>query len=116
MLAKRAFNRRFPQDGPEQALALHLLHELQSPNKAEEKLHAAVTHSLPGEQIVRKRRLPPFAQVEAALRPFRWSGGAPAPDQAPHLAPGPPPDPPPPDGIVPLERLDPASDEQDRQP
>ncbi|MCI0458268.1 MAG: hypothetical protein L0Z62_14990 [Gemmataceae bacterium] len=114
--AVRDFHRRFPEDGPERALALHLLQDLESPNKAEEKLHAAVTDAFPTERIVRKGRLPSFVQVEAALRPFRWGGGAPAPDQAPHVAPGPPPGPPASDRIVPPERLDPASDEQERRP
>lgn len=88
--AVREFDRRFPEGAPERRMALAMLREMESPNKAEEKLHAAVTDTLPGERIVRKRRFPPLTQIEAALKPFRWGDLAP-PRDVPHVSPGPPP-------------------------
>jgi hypothetical protein len=102
------FNRRFPEGTPQRELAVAMLREMESPNKAEEKLHAALMGVLPGERIVRKRRLPPFGQVEAALSPFRRR--AVSRDSTGHIAPGPPPaGPQNSEGIVPRDRPPPAN-------
>jgi hypothetical protein len=77
-LARRAlphFDRRFPPDSPERAVAERILGEMESPNKAEQKLLEALNKMSSG-RIIRRRQAPPAEQqVDAALQQLNNPAG-----------------------------------------
>jgi hypothetical protein len=62
-LALARFDRRFPPTTPERALALRILTEMETPNKAEETLRAGLACYSP-DRIVRHRRNAPDQPIE----------------------------------------------------
>jgi hypothetical protein len=78
----RAFDRRFPEGSPERALALSMLAEMHSPQKAGLKLHDALG------QIVRRQPADPDAQIGSALDALAGTSPTPpAPSVPPEQAP-----------------------------
>ena len=53
-LARRRFDHHFPPGTPQRSIAMHMLFEMESPSKAEDKLRAALAGSSP-DRIVRRR-------------------------------------------------------------
>ena len=53
-MARRRFDRRFPPGTPQRSTALHMLFEMETPSKAEDKLRVALASSSP-DRIVRRR-------------------------------------------------------------
>ena len=53
-LARWRFDQRFPPGTPQRATAMHMLFEMESPSKAEDKLRVALASSSP-DRIVRRR-------------------------------------------------------------
>ena len=68
-LARRRFDRCFPPGSPQRSTAMHMLFEMESPSKAEDKLRAALAGSSP-DRIVRHRPAvpePPAAWLAPTL-------------------------------------------------
>ena len=77
-LARRRFDRRFPPGTAERSAALHMLFEMESPSRAEDKLRAALGNSSP-DRIVRRR---PANEIPAV-----WTQEEPQPATDPHPTP-----------------------------
>lgn len=80
-LARRRFDRHFPHDTPARTAALRVLTEMETPNRAEEKLREALSNAS-ADRIVRRREGPP------AEAPAAWAPDAP-PEGRPLAGPGP---------------------------
>lgn len=74
-MARRRFDRRFPPGTAERSAALHMLFEMESPSKAEDKLRVALGSTSP-DRIVRRR---PASEV-----PDAWTPEASQPAIDPH--------------------------------
>jgi hypothetical protein len=81
-LARRRFDRRFPSGTPQRSAALHMLFEMESPSRAEDKLRVALGSSSP-DRIVRRR---PANEVPVAWPPSSSEG---VPPQVADLQPTP---------------------------
>ena len=77
-LARRRFDRRFPTGTVERSAALHMLFEMESPSRAEDKLRVALGNTSP-DRIVRRR---PANEI-----PVTWTQEEPHPAIDPHPTP-----------------------------
>ena len=87
-LARLRFDHRFPPGTPQRSTALHMLFEMETPSKAEDKLRVALASSSP-DRIVR-RRPPVTAEVPALWTPPQLDETTPVPlaDPTPPPRPG----------------------------
>jgi hypothetical protein len=81
--ALRRFDARFPPGSPDRGLAIHILGEMESPNKAEQKLLQYLNRSATGGIIRRRSGTSPEQVLDAALGPSPHPPLNPPPPVAP---------------------------------
>ena len=81
-LARWRFDHRFPPGTPQRSIAMHILFEMESPSKAEDKLRVALATSS-SDRIVRRRPVAPETPVVWSPSKFEEDTPIPAVDLTP---------------------------------